>query len=96
MKSKKVVVVTEVGNSNQMEKKGFVDSLANVEANGTKVDIISNDRHPQIKKKMRLNHGTINHQFDPRGVAGEVVISYTPCYQQTRVAREQALPQMRS
>ena len=72
VKSKKVVVVTEVGNSNQMEKKGFVDSLANVEANGTKVDIISNDRRPQIKKEMRVNYGTINHQFDPWHVAKSV------------------------
>ena len=48
--------VTEVGNSNQMEKKGFVDCLANVEVNGIKVDIISTDRHPQIKKEMRVNY----------------------------------------
>ena len=62
----------KVGNSNQMEKKGFVDSLANVEANGIKVDIISTDRHPQIKKEMRVNQCTINHQFDPWHVAKSV------------------------
>lgn len=44
------VSVTEVANSNQMEK-SFVDTLDNVEGNGVKVDMISTDRHPQIKKE---------------------------------------------
>ena len=61
----KVVSVTEVANFNQMEKKGFIKTLTHIEANGIKVDTISNDRHPQIKKEMRVNHGQIDHQFDP-------------------------------
>ena len=55
-----VVSVSQVANSNQMEKKGFVTTLGNIEANGIKVDIISTDRHPQIKKEMRVNHADIN------------------------------------
>ena len=33
----KVVVVSEVANSNYMEKKGFVDTMSNIEANDIKV-----------------------------------------------------------
>ena len=47
-----VVSVSQVANSNQMEKKGFVTTLGNIEATGIKVEIISSDRHPQIKKDM--------------------------------------------
>ena len=68
----KVVSVTEVANSNQMEKKGFVETLSSIEANGIEVDIISTDRHPQIKKEMRVNHGEIDHQFDPWHLAKSV------------------------
>lgn len=60
-----VVSVSQVANSNKMEKKGFVTTLGNIEVNGIKVDIISTDRHPQIKKDMRVNHADIDHQFDP-------------------------------
>ena len=68
----KVVSVTEVANSNQMEKKGFIETLSHIEANGIKVDTISTDRHPQIKKEMRVNHGEIDHQFDPWHLAKSV------------------------
>ena len=68
----KVVVVSEVANSNCMEKKGFVDTLSNIEANGIKVGVISTDRHPQIKKEMKVNHPNIDHQFDPWHVAKSV------------------------
>ena len=68
----KVVSVSEVANSNQMEKKGFVDTLGHVEANGVKVAVISTDRHPQIKKEMRVNHGDISHAFDPWHLAKSV------------------------
>ena len=67
-----VVSVSQVANSNQMEKKGFVTTLGNIEANGIKVDIISTDRHPQIKKDMRVNHAEIDHQFDPWHLAKSV------------------------
>ena len=39
---------------------------------GIKVDIISTDRHPQIKKDMRVNHADIDHQFDPWHLAKSV------------------------
>ena len=68
----KVVAVTEVANSNCMEKKGFMDTLSNLEANGIKVDIISTDRHPQIKKEIRVNHPNIDHQFDPWHISKSV------------------------
>ena len=45
-----VISVSQVANSNQMEKKGFVDTLANIEANDIEVKLISTDRHAQIKK----------------------------------------------
>ena len=47
-----VVSISQVANSNRMEKTGFVTTLENIEANGIKVHIISTDRHPQIKKDM--------------------------------------------
>ena len=37
-----------------------------------KVDTISTDRHPQIKEEMRVNHGEIDHQFDPWYLAKSV------------------------
>lgn len=67
-----VVSVSQVANSNQMEKKGFVDTLANIEANDIEVKLISTDRHTQIKKEMRVNHANIDHQFDPWHLAKTV------------------------
>lgn len=55
-----------------MEKKGFIETLANIEANGIKVKLISSDRHTQIKKEMRVNHPDIDHQFDPWHLAKTV------------------------
>ena len=75
VESQKVVdfkVVSEVANCNCMKKKGFVDTLSNIEANGIKVGVISTDRHPQIKKEMRVNHPNIDHQFDPWHIAKSV------------------------
>ena len=54
------------------EKKGFMDTLGHVEANGVKVAVISTDRHPQIKKEMRVNHGEVSHAFDPWHVAKSI------------------------
>lgn len=67
-----VVSVSQVANSNQMEKKGFVDNLANIVANDIEVKLISTDRHTQIKKEMRVNHANIDHQFDPWHLAKTV------------------------
>ena len=67
-----VVSVFQVANSNQMERKGVVTTLGNIEANGIKVEMISTDRHPHIKKDMRVNHADIDHQFDPWHLAKSV------------------------
>ena len=55
-----------------METKGFMVTLSNLEANGIKVDIKSTDRHPQIKKEIRVNHPNIDHQFDPWHISKSV------------------------
>ena len=68
----KVVSVTEVANSNQMEKSGFIETLSHIDTNGIKMDTVSTDRHPQIKKEMRVNHGEIDQQFDPLHLAKSV------------------------
>ncbi|XP_044171508.1 uncharacterized protein LOC122955833 [Acropora millepora] len=68
----KVVSVTEVANSNQMEEKLFIETLSHIDATGIKVDTISTGRHPQIRKEMRVNHGEIDHQFDPWHLANSV------------------------
>ena len=65
----KVVAVTEVANFNCMEKKGFMDTLSNLEANVIKEDIISTDRQPQIKKEIRVNHPNIDHQHISKSVS---------------------------
>ena len=59
------VYVSQVANSYQMVKKGFGTTLGHIEGNGIKVDTISTDKHPQIKKDMRVNHADIDHQFHP-------------------------------
>ena len=68
----KVVSVTEVANSNQMEKSGFIETHSHIDTNGIKVDTASTDRHLQIKKEMRVNHGEIDQQFDPLHLAKSV------------------------
>ncbi|KAK2564383.1 hypothetical protein P5673_011809, partial [Acropora cervicornis] len=70
----KVVAVIEVVNSTCMEKKGFMDTLSDLEANDIKADIISTDRHPQIKNEIRVNHPNIDHQFDPWHISKYVTI----------------------
>ena len=68
----KAVAVIEVANSSCMETKGFMVTLSSLEANGIKVDIKSTDRHPQIKKEIRVNHPNIDHQFDPWHISKSV------------------------
>ena len=43
----KVVSVCEVKNSNAMEKKGFIDTLNNIEEAGVCVAGVSTDSHPK-------------------------------------------------
>ena len=61
----KVVSVCEVKNSNTMEKKGFIDTLNNIEEAGVCVAGVSTDSHPQIKKYMREEQKDKKHHIDP-------------------------------
>lgn len=45
----KVVSFCKVKNSNAMEKKGFIETLKNIEEAGVNVAGVSTDSHPQIK-----------------------------------------------
>ena len=56
--------VTEAGNSNRMEKMGFKKALASLKNQGINPEQITTDRHTQIRKYMREEEPTINHQFD--------------------------------
>ena len=67
-----MVSVSQVANSNQMEKTGFIVTLASIEATCIEVKSMSTDRHTQIKKEMRVNQPSINHQFDPWHLAKTV------------------------
>ena len=62
-----VVPVTDVKNLNAMEKEGFVKLLKALKKDGVKIDMISTDRHIQIRKLMRTDpeFNNIKHQFDP-------------------------------
>ena len=66
-----VVPVTEVKNSNAMEKEGFVRLLKGLKKDGVKIDIISTDKHTQIRKLMRVDpdFNIMKHQFDPWHIA---------------------------
>ena len=68
------IPVTEVKNSNAMEKAGFIKILSGLKKEGVKVDIVSTDKHTQIRKLMRVdpNFNTIKHQFDPWHIAKSV------------------------
>ena len=56
--------VTEAGNSNTMEKMGFKKALVSLKNQGINPEQITTDRHTQIRKYMREEEPTINHQFD--------------------------------
>ena len=59
-----VTQVTETGNSNAMEKLGFVKALKEIEEKGIKIKQITTDRHLQIRKYLREERPDLNHQFD--------------------------------
>ena len=66
-----VIPVTSVANSNAMEKAGFMKLVQSMKAEGVKIDIISTDKHTQIRRLMRMDpdYNSINHQFDPWHIA---------------------------
>lgn len=56
--------VTEAGNSNRMEKMGFIKALTSLKTQGINPEQITTDRHSQIRKYMREEEPKIRHQFD--------------------------------
>ncbi|XP_065662494.1 uncharacterized protein LOC136085098 [Hydra vulgaris] len=69
-----VISVTEVKNSNCMEKEGFIRVLETLKKAGVKIDFIATDCHTQIQKtlKLDLRFNNINHQYNPWHVAKSI------------------------
>ena len=56
--------VSELFNSNQMEKKGFIKSVKMIKDEGIPPKQITTDCRTQIRRPMRENESSISHQFD--------------------------------
>lgn len=56
--------IPETGNSNRMEKMGFKKALTLLKNQGITPEQITIDRHTQIRKYIKEEEHTINHQFD--------------------------------
>ncbi|XP_030208804.1 bis(5'-adenosyl)-triphosphatase enpp4 isoform X4 [Gadus morhua] len=61
--------VTEATSSPAMETLGFRRGLDRLLQAGVRVDVITTDRSPSIRKLMRETYSDIQHQFDPWHVA---------------------------
>ena len=59
-----LIQVSEVDNSNQMEKKGFIKTLQIFKDENITLMQITANRHTQVRKYMREKETGINHQFD--------------------------------
>ena len=59
-----VTQVSEAGNSNRMEKMGFVKVLSELKEKGMNIEQITTDRHTGIRKHMREKEKSISQQFD--------------------------------
>ncbi|KAL9977530.1 hypothetical protein ACROYT_G014943 [Oculina patagonica] len=57
--------VTEVANSNCMEKEGLKRCLQNLERDGQTIKLLATDRHTQVQAMMK-DYSHIKHRFDPR------------------------------
>ena len=68
------VAVSEVKNSNSMEKEGFVRIINTLLNEGLQTHMISTDRHPQIRQLMRADpsFNSIIHTFDPWHIIKEL------------------------
>ena len=55
---------TQAGNSNRMEKFAFVKVLNRLKNENIKIEMLTTDRHSQIRKHMREEEKNIDHQFD--------------------------------
>ncbi|XP_070573518.1 uncharacterized protein [Ptychodera flava] len=56
--------VTEVANSNAMEKAGFIKTLDRIIDDNIPVSTVATDRHVQIGATMKKRYPTISHQYD--------------------------------
>ena len=59
-----VTQVSKAGNSNRMEKMGFVKVLSKLKEKGLNIEQITTDRHTGIRKHMREKEKSISQQFD--------------------------------
>lgn len=59
----------EITSSTQMEKEGLIRGLSFLTEQNVSIASLTTDRHPGIKKYMRLHQGGIMHYFDVWHVA---------------------------
>ena len=59
-----VIQVTEAGNSNNMERLGFIESLNNLKEKSVQIQQITTNRHRQIWKYICEEQKGITQQFD--------------------------------
>ena len=59
-----VVQVTEVNNSNAMEREGFKRCMNHIQDNGGQIEVVATDRHVGIRADMKRNFPEIDHQVD--------------------------------
>ncbi|XP_065684404.1 uncharacterized protein LOC124808309 [Hydra vulgaris] len=71
-----VISVTEVKNSNCMEKEGFIRVLKTLKKAAVKIYFIATDRHSQIQKTLKLDprFNNTNHRYDTWHVAKSISI----------------------
>ena len=55
---------TRAGNSNRMEKFAFAKVLNRLKNENIEIEMLTTDRHSQIRKHMREEEKNIDHQFD--------------------------------
>ena len=59
-----IVQVTEVNNSNAMEREGFKRCMDNIKTKGGNIKVIATDRHVGIRADLKRNYSEVDHQFD--------------------------------
>ncbi|XP_070548761.1 uncharacterized protein [Ptychodera flava] len=67
-----VTQVSQVANSNAMEKAGFKKTLDRILTDEVKVSTVATDRHLQIANTMKKDYPEISHQFDVWHVAKSI------------------------
>ena len=55
---------TQAGNSNRMEKFAFVKVLIRLKSGNIKIEMLTTDKHSQIRKHMREEEKNIDHLLD--------------------------------